>query len=146
MTKPASFAALLLLASSTTAWMVGPALLTSRSSVILVPHHNCHDSPAPRCRSNTPLRQQSVLAMAVVVELEPEPEGGTALQPFTSMAGCRMKQLDDSTVKTTNTENKEPAYKFWMTGQAEVHSLSPNHAQRCLISVGGSVYPFCQVD
>ena len=130
MTKPASLAALLLLASTTTtAWMVGPALI--RSSAV-IPHHNCHDSPHGR-RSNTPPRQQqSVLAMAVVVELEPEPEGGTALQPFTSMAGCRLKQLDDGTVKTTNTENKEPAYKFWMTGQAEVHSLllSPNHAQR----------------
>jgi hypothetical protein len=71
--------------------------------------------------------------MAVELEPEPEPEGGTALQPFTSMAGCRLKQLDDGTVKTTNAENKEPAYKFWMTGQAEVrHSLllSPNHAQR----------------
>lgn len=53
------------------------------------------------------------------VELEPEPEGGIELAPFTSIAGCRMKQLDEE-VKVSNSENKGPAYKFWMTAQAEV--------------------------
>jgi len=64
-------------------------------------------------------RTHRLLAAPEPVELEPEPEGGTELAPFTSIAGCRMKQLDEE-VKISNKENKGPAYKFWMTAYAEV--------------------------
>lgn len=99
----ASLAALLLLAPTTTGWIVRPA------------DHHTTKSPATQHRHG---RSTHLLAM---VELEPEPEGGIALQPFSSMTACRVKQLDE-TVQTTNAENKEPAYKFWMTGQAEVRN------------------------
>lgn len=108
MTKPLAavvLAALLLAPTTTQAW-VGPA-------------HSAVGSVSTRQNNNKPCRRS--VSRFLAVELEPEPEGGTALNPFTSLSGCRMKQLDE-TVKTTNSENNDPAYKFWMTAQAEVRN------------------------
>lgn len=53
------------------------------------------------------------------IELEPEPQGGMELIAMTTIAGCRMKQLDEEELSLNN-KNDGPAFKFWMTGVAEV--------------------------
>jgi hypothetical protein len=73
-----------------------------------------------RCHAFTPLTNSAcsvrhLLSLAAaIVELEPEPAGGTELSSSTSIAGCRMKQLDEPA-----TVASEGAFKFWMTAQAE---------------------------
>ena len=50
------------------------------------------------------------------VALEPEPEGGEEITPLKSMAGCRMKKLQELTnIKSEN----GPAYQFWMTATVD---------------------------
>lgn len=50
------------------------------------------------------------------VALEPEPEDGEEITPLKSMAGCRMKKLQE--LKNIKSENG-PAYQFWMTATVD---------------------------
>ena len=49
------------------------------------------------------------------VELFPEPEGGKELTAITSMPGCRIKELEELTLKAT----LGTPYKFWMTAEVD---------------------------
>ena len=104
------------------------ALLAASTRAFVAPAHVSRQS------SRSAMLGRGRLA-AEAVALEPEPEGGTELTAFTSIAGCRMKQLDEQ-VKLSNSENKEPAYKFWMAGQAEVCFGEYSHLASQLKAIG----------
>lgn len=67
-----------------------------------------------RYSNPTPIAERLTLAAAASVALEPEPLGGKELTCRTSIADCRLKQLNTpSTVKT------DGSYQFWLTAKAE---------------------------
>jgi hypothetical protein len=71
-----------------------------------------------RRRSSRSVTSSATCRLAVVA-LEPEPAGGIELtSASTSMAGCRIKQLDDE-VTVSSSSNVGNAFKFWMTASAE---------------------------
>jgi hypothetical protein len=50
------------------------------------------------------------------VELEAEPAGGEELTPFTSLPGCRMKQMEELTAVDTKLGTP---YQFWMEAEVD---------------------------
>jgi hypothetical protein len=60
------------------------------------------------------------------VALEPEPVGGEDVTPLKSMAGCRMKKMEElNNVKSEN----GPAYQFWMTATVDGNMIKDNHME-----------------
>ena len=60
----------------------------------------------------------------MAVECNPEPEGGTELTPFSTMANSRMKKMGVVSASDLSNSEKDEAndgevFEFWMTAEAE---------------------------
>ncbi|GAX10979.1 hypothetical protein FisN_2Lh509 [Fistulifera solaris] len=62
----------------------------------------------------------------LAVALEPEPEGGEEVTPLKTMAGCRMKKMEE--LKNVKSDNG-PAYQFWMTATVDGNMIKDNHTE-----------------
>lgn len=97
------------------ALLLAPQLLGGSAFVVV---RKCNgSSPAAVCRvaqQQRSIHHHPLAAAAAAVALEPEPAGGIELSSGTSIASCRVKQLEEApSVKS------EGAFQFWMTAPAE---------------------------
>jgi hypothetical protein len=80
-----------------------------------------------RCVAFVPSPVAPMRARLMMVVLEPELEGGKEMAPVSSsLANCRMKEMEEITGKN---KDEEQVYKFWMTAEAEGSLIKEIRAQ-----------------